>query len=122
MKPDERAFLIAVASRTQVTYREWLERQIRISHPVIADLSRSNLTSPYSDLEKLVPEESVWNVGARLDIHPKRVNYLLLKWAGRDWLDYGTSPGFGWLTDAGKARAAELAQPTVSDHQRGGQP
>jgi hypothetical protein len=110
MKPDERAFLIAVAGRTRVTYREWLERQIRTSHPVIADGYRNQLISPYYDLDKMVPEETIWDVGIRLGIHPKRIGYLCLKWAGRDWLDYGTSPGMGWLTDAGKARAAELAQ------------
>jgi hypothetical protein len=123
MKDDERAFLIAVASRPEVSHREWLERRIQVtSDPVIAEVYRQQLAWPTAFIDKTVPEETVRDVGARLGIHPKRVNYLLLKWAGRDWLDYGTSPGMGWLTDAGKARAAELDRPTVTDRQRGGQP
>jgi hypothetical protein len=115
MKPDERAFLIAVASRPRETYREGLERRIRASHPLIANAYRQQLARPIVPLDAMTPIESVGEVGARLGIHPKRVNYLLLKWAGRDWLDYGTSPGMGWLTVAGKARAAELDRPTLSD-------
>lgn len=114
MKDDERAFLIAVAGRLEVTHRVWLERRIQVtSDPVIAGVYRQQLAWPTAFIDKMVPEETIRDVGARLGIHPKRVNYLLLKWAGRDWLDYGTSPGMGWLTDAGKAAAAQLAQPDV---------
>jgi hypothetical protein len=108
MKDDEQAFLIAVASRPQITYREWLECRISQSPRELAMVYRRSLTEPTIPLDTMVSVESVGNVGARLGIHPKRVNYLCHKWAGRDWLDYGTSPGMGWLTDAGKAKAAEL--------------
>jgi Mn-dependent DtxR family transcriptional regulator len=52
--------------------------------------------------------ESVRDVAARLPIHPKRVAYLLGKWARKGWYDYGVSRDLGWLTPAGKAAGAEI--------------
>jgi hypothetical protein len=114
MKDDERAFLIAIASRPRETYREGLERRIRTSHPILAHTYRQQFARPIVPLDSMTPIESVGDVGVRLGMHRKRVNYLLLKWSDRGWFDYGTSPGMGWLTDAGKAAAAELDGPTVT--------
>ena len=48
------------------------------------------------------------DVGALLDIHPKRTNYLLLKWTDMGWWDYGVSARTGWLTAKGLEKANEL--------------
>lgn len=36
---------------------------------------------------------------ARLRMHEKRCFYLLMKWSGRGWWDYGTWAWGGWFTD-----------------------
>lgn len=36
----------------------------------------------------------------RLGIHPNRAFYLLTKWAGYRWIDYGVHVLAGWWTDS----------------------
>lgn len=43
-----------------------------------------------------------------LGINTKRAEYLFLKWAARDWYDYGVHCLAGWLTE--KGLAAELPE------------
>jgi len=43
-----------------------------------------------------------------------RVCYLLEKWCGKDWYDYGVNILCGWLTPEGKAMAARLRFPAPS--------
>jgi hypothetical protein len=44
------------------------------------------------------------------DIPPKRLDYILNKWSNKEWLEYGVSPRFGWLTSLGLQKADELAR------------
>ena len=43
-------------------------------------------------------------IGARVGLHHKRVLYILEKWMGRDWWDYGVTCRSGWFTPAGWER------------------
>lgn len=43
--------------------------------------------------------------------HPNRVLYVIEKWSGKGWWQYGVSLRCGWLTNQG--RAAFLAAPGV---------
>lgn len=52
--------------------------------------------------------ESVRDIGVRLGINWKRLNYLCLKWSAKGWYDYGVSADLGWLTEAGMAKATAL--------------
>lgn len=45
-----------------------------------------------------------------LGIHPKRGLYLAGKWSDKGWWEYGVTLRSGWLTAAGKAKAAELGE------------
>lgn len=42
------------------------------------------------------------------EIDTKRMDYILEKWARRDWYDYGTAIWGGWLTELGKHAAEAL--------------
>lgn len=46
----------------------------------------------------------------RRGINHKRAWYLLGKWSGRNWYDYGVSLDLGWLTDAGFVHAARARE------------
>ena len=39
-----------------------------------------------------------------LGIHPKRGAYILDKWTGKGWYDYGVSVMAGWLTEKGRVQ------------------
>ena len=41
-------------------------------------------------------------------MHHKRAWYILDKWSGKGWYDYGVSLDMGWLTDTGKEIAKNL--------------
>lgn len=36
-----------------------------------------------------------------IDIPPKRVRYILNKWADKNWYDYGIDLDLGWMTPEG---------------------
>jgi hypothetical protein len=46
-------------------------------------------------------------VGAGLGIHTNRVHYVLDKWAGKGWWNYGVSLRTGWFTDAAPQQLME---------------
>ncbi len=48
-------------------------------------------------------------IGDGLGMHHKRVQYLLYKWADRNWWEYGVSARTGWFTENGW-KATEAAQ------------
>lgn len=52
----------------------------------------------------------VRDIIARHGINHKRAAYLLLKWTGRNWYDYGVCLDLGWLTDAGFTHAERAAE------------
>ena len=55
-----------------------------------------------------IRHEFATDVGIALGIHVNRVEYILDKWAGKDWWDCGVSLRTGWLTEKGLAKAKEL--------------
>ena len=63
---------------------------------------RSEHPGPYkSDGARIHVVRFADHAGRDLGIHPKRVHYLLLKWADRGWWDYGVSVRSGWFTPEG---------------------
>lgn len=43
----------------------------------------------------------------------RRKEHICLKWAKKDWYEYGVTIRSGWLTDKGKAVAATMAGMTL---------
>jgi hypothetical protein len=41
------------------------------------------------------------------DMPDRRAVYLLRKWAGKGWYDYGVSVDLGWLTEKGREAARD---------------
>lgn len=83
MKPDEREFLLKLAS-------------IQVPH--------------YGGGIRLAPREFATDVGVEMGIPINRVVYILKKWSNKDWWNYGVSLRTGWLTKKGLAKAEELAK------------
>lgn len=50
------------------------------------------------------------DVGVALGMAEKRAAYVLDKWAGKGWWEYGVSLRTGWLTPEGFAAARGLAE------------
>ena len=44
---------------------------------------------------------SLRTIAADLGIPPKRATYLVEKWAEKRYINYGTSPFAGWITEKG---------------------
>jgi hypothetical protein len=55
------------------------------------------------------------DVGVSLGIHEKRALYLLRKWTGKSWWNWGVSLRGGWLT----AKGIRVAQ-ALTSHPSGG--
>lgn len=89
MKPDEQAFLIAVANEPEVEQLSSLLLGFGV-----------HVIKTYS--------HSPRDIGARLGIHRKRVEYLCQKWTDRRWYEYGVSVDLGWLTEEGRVKAKQL--------------
>lgn len=70
MKLDEKLFLIAV---------------------------QQEVGSPYEPY-KTKSNTSVRELGEKLGMHHKRVDYICEKWTNKDWYEYGTSVDLGWMT------------------------
>ncbi len=87
MKPDEAAFLFAVATRCCVPYS-----------PTYCDLT---------------PRDLINDDGFAM--HHKRAWGILEKWCRKRWYEYGVSLDLGWLTEAGLAAAALLPAPPPHD-------
>lgn len=60
------------------------------------NLMQSKCRCPFvpNGMEGLTPRELLKESG----LPAKRMWYILQKWAGRDWYDYGVSLDLGWLT------------------------
>jgi hypothetical protein len=54
-----------------------------------------------------VPPREIIN-SPNCTINHKRAYYLLEKWCGKGWYDYGVSLDLGWLTNKGINKAKEL--------------
>lgn len=51
--------------------------------------------------------ETAEAAGVRMGLPPPLVDRICRKWAKKGYYTYRVSPGVGWLTDAGRAKAAE---------------
>lgn len=50
----------------------------------------------------LSEKTNVRDIIAKIEIPYKRCLYLLEKWSGKGWYDYGVTLDLGWLTEKGK--------------------
>lgn len=84
MRDDERRFLADIYKRCTTYYME---------PPQITNIST----------RVIINEPDFY-------MHHKRAWYLLEKWCGKDWYEYGVTLDLGWLTDKG-IEAARVACP-----------
>lgn len=56
---------------------------------------------------RVTPRQLIEGLWASYGVHSKRAHYLLSKWAGRGWYEYGVCLDLGWVTPEGwiEARA-----------------
>lgn len=59
-------------------------------------LLRERHGGPYNPRQ----QEFATHIAAGIGIYEKRATYLLDKWTGRGWWDYGVTLRSGWFTDA----------------------
>ncbi len=62
-----------------------------------AEALRAAHGGPFNPAKGRSPRELIPEIG----INHKRAWYLLEKWAGRDWYDYGVTLDLGWITQKG---------------------
>jgi len=53
---------------------------------------------------KLENFPKVRQIISELGMNEKRASYILLKWTGKGWFNYGTHEFTGWLTEEGKTK------------------
>jgi hypothetical protein len=81
VKPDERKFLRLMQSEGWTIVK------------TIGGTDNGGRLMP----RRIIERESAW-------LNEKRALYILEKWAGKGWYDYGTVIDGGWLTDKGIAQ------------------
>lgn len=64
----------------------------------------------------LTPRDLIQSPG--FPLHPKRAWFLLEKWTGKGWYDYGVAVDLGWFTDEGAEQARKRLLLTV-EHEQG---
>lgn len=64
------------------------------------------LVDVFRNAGKLSPRDIIGS--SEFYIHLKRAGYLLDKWTGKGWYDYGVSLDLGWLTPSGHQKAEEI--------------
>lgn len=62
---------------------------------LIALCEKRTAENPYPYVRQLVRD---------LNMNAKRAAYILDKWTGKGWYNYGVSVMAGWLTDEGRAQ------------------
>lgn len=59
-------------------------------------------------LRRVAQGETAEAAGGRLMLAPGKVRRWCELWSKRGWYTYRGSPGVGWLTDAGREKAARV--------------
>ena len=74
----------------------------------LIDLYNANKHVTGGNITEVTPRDIINSLD--FYIHYKRAWYILGKWSGNGWYDYGCTLDLGWLTEEGKSIAKGLSE------------